>query len=308
LGSEPTNWRGEVQQTLRGFANVFASYRAQYQWEPQPDSPAALGLAREEEFAGAWSDEPVADLLLGLVALQVTSAVEHLEALTRLLDDEPMVFAPATVTRAVLEAAGRCWWLLDPNLPLDQCLHRAITERLYGLWEDSKYPEAVGPKAVWERKIERILGEAEARGIRNGKGSTYVAPYVGAKRPAATQLIRDLLGSPELGSTLYRHLSGIAHATPSLGMSIDPEAAKQGLTTAHLVIRPDSVILLTTAGILGFSSAFDRLLVFYGWDPWAWAKWRQFGVAKLSRMLNEAPSPERRHFDPDEVEPPSHCT
>jgi hypothetical protein len=307
VGTNLQNWRVEVQQTLHGFANVFATYREQYQWRPLRDSPAALALAREEEFAGAWSDEPVADLL-GLAALQVTSAVEHLEAVTRLLDDEPMVFAPATVTRAVLEAAGRCWWLLDPDLPFAQCLHRALTERLYGIWENSKFPEAIRPKVVWERKIKRILSEAEARGIPHGKGSTRVPPYIGAARPAPTQLIRDLLGSPELGSVVYRHLSAIAHATPSLAMGVDPEAAEENLRAAHLVVQADSVILLALGGTLGFSSSFDRLLAFYGWDPWGWTNWRQFGLSKLWRMLNEVPSPERRHFDPDELEPPSHPT
>jgi hypothetical protein len=307
VGTDVKNWRVEVQQTLHGLTNVFAGYRERYQWEPQPDSPASLALAREEQFAGAWSDEPVADLL-SLTALQVTSAVEHLEAVTRLLDDEPMVFPPATVTRAVLEAAGRSWWLLDPDLPFAECLHRAITERLYGIWENSKFPEAVRPKAVWERKIKRILSEAEARGIPNKRGSTGVPPYVGAARPKSTQLIQDLLGSAELGSVVYRLLSGIAHATPSLAMGVDPEAVEQDLKTAHLVVRADSVILLALGGTLGFSSAFDRLLVFYGWDPWAWAHWRPFGLSKLWGMLNDVPSPERRHFDPDEAEPPSHCT
>ncbi len=304
MGTDLENWRVEVQQTLHGFANTFASYRASYQWEPQPDSPAALALARQAKFSGAWSDEPVEDLL-GLAALQVTSAVEHLEAVTRLLEDDPMVFAPATVTRAALEAAGRSWWLLDAELPLDQCLHRAITERLYGIWENRKFPEAIRPKVVWDRKINRILSEAEARGIPNGRGSTSVPPYVGAKRPASTRLIRDLLGSAELGSVVYRHLSAIAHATPSLAMAIDPEAAEQDLRAAHLVVQADSVILLTLGGTLGFSSAFDRLLVFFGWDPWAWTRWSRFALSKLWGMLDEVPSPERRHFDPDKVEPPS---
>jgi hypothetical protein len=59
VGTDLQTWRVEVQQTLHGLTNVFAGYRERYQWEPQSDSPAALALAREEEFAGAWSDEPV---------------------------------------------------------------------------------------------------------------------------------------------------------------------------------------------------------------------------------------------------------
>lgn len=101
----------EVQQALAGFANIFVSYRSQFRWEPSPGSLAAEAKRREPEVAGAWSDEPVADLL-ALVSLQMTSAAEHLEGATRVLEDEPMVFVPASVARGSSRpqaAAGGSW-------------------------------------------------------------------------------------------------------------------------------------------------------------------------------------------------------
>lgn len=296
----------EVQQTLAGFANVFASYRSEFHWEPSPGSLAAEATRREPEVAGAWSDEPVADLL-ALVSLQMTSAAEHLEGVARVLGDEPMVFVPASVARGVVEAAGRSWWLLDPDLTLDQRVHRALTERLYGIWENSKYPEEVRGREAWDRKIARILGEAERREVPFVTGTDRRAPYVGAeRRPASTWLTQQLFDSEEIGAVFYRHLSAIAHATTSLAQGVDPDLEEHELAPAatHLVVRADSVILLAFGASWAFSSAFDRLIGFYGWDTVPWLSWQRFGLSKLWDMLKAVPRTERRIADPDEFAPP----
>ncbi len=296
----------EVQQTLAGFANIFASYRSEFGWEPSPGSLAAEATRREAEVAGAWSDEPVADLL-ALVSLQMTSAAEHLEGVARVLEDEPMVFVPASVARGAVEAAGRSWWLLDPNLTLDQRVHRALTERLYGIWENSKYPERVRGREVWERKIARILGEAARREVPFATGTDRRAPYVGAeRRPPSTRLTQELFGSKEIGAVVYRHLSAIAHATTSLARGVDPDLEEHEVTPAgaHLVVNADSVILLGLGASWAFSSAFNRLIVFYGWDATSWLSWRQFRLSKLWRMLEAVPRTGRRIPDPDEFAPP----
>ncbi len=69
-------------------------------------------------------------------------------------------------------------------------------------------------------------------------------------------------------------------------------------------MRADSVILLALGASWAFSSAFDRLIVFYGWDATSWLSWRRFGLSKLWGMLEALPTTERRIADPDEFAPP----
>jgi hypothetical protein len=59
------------------------------------------------------------------------------DPLAQLLEPPFTLYAWATVARQGLEAAGRAYWLVDPNLALEERIHRSLSEQLKSVTEQA---------------------------------------------------------------------------------------------------------------------------------------------------------------------------
>ncbi len=78
---------------LNSTIEVSARFRFPYSFSPAPASQAEREFAHQAAFAGAWGDEPLAEILTPTFLL-VNSAEDHLRALGRLLVEEDSRYAP----------------------------------------------------------------------------------------------------------------------------------------------------------------------------------------------------------------------
>ena len=274
-----------LRPRLEGFVNCADSYREQHPdpTSPLPTSPMAAEVAQEATLAGAppWGDDPVYQAYAA-AALQLTAAEDYLRGMVRLLEQPITIYSLAVVGRAALEACARSWWLHDPAIDHHERVGRAMTERLYAMTEDSKVARHADPTAVSRLagRIDGILAAAAALGFRIDRPERK-APFVGQPRPYSTTLIADLLsvrgGGQDLGEVVFRHLSGVHHAT--IGGLTSP-LAEPGHAGSQL-LRPGAITHTVTAVALAYTEAFGRALERYGWDPEMWEQWVRHALGGL---------------------------
>jgi hypothetical protein len=123
-------------------------------------------------------------------------ALEHLGTLSNALvpGNAPLLFAPFTLMRTALEAAGYAAWAWEIGLPTGERAERGLRLRWANLDE-----------------VVKGTGDAAAAATRDGLG-------VPGGPPAAVAVLGELLPTPygggRLGERLYRQLAGRSHAMP----------------------------------------------------------------------------------------------
>jgi hypothetical protein len=124
------------------------------------------------------------------------AALEHLATLSNALvpGNSPLLFAPFTLMRTALEAAGYAAWAWEPALPAGQRAERGLRLRWGNLDE-----------------VLKMTGSLATKATRDGLG-------VSGGPPAAVDVLGALLPAPfaggRLGERLYRQLAGRGHAMP----------------------------------------------------------------------------------------------
>lgn len=156
---------------------------------------ARANSAPNSEAANLLSRQPIPPELEH-AEMRLIGAFEHLGTLSNALvpGNAPLLFAPFTLMRTALEAAGYAAWAWAPGLSADQRAERGLRLRWANLDE-----------------VIKGTGDARSRATRDALG-------VQGGPPAAVDVLGALLPTPyaggRLGERLYRQLAGRGHAMP----------------------------------------------------------------------------------------------
>jgi hypothetical protein len=269
-------YRLDVQRGLYDLVRMAAAVQRDAQWAPAAGSPAASTAATDARWSDrAWGQRPMRDAYLAAV-LPLASAQDHLEHLAHAIGTGPLAFAYGTLARGSMEAAGRAWWLLDPDIDDARRLGRYMTDRLYSWQETVRLADGItgADQDVREQQTQRMEAVA-ACAERHGflvRRQQRVPVSVGEPRPTSMKLLDAILADPadglSTGATLYRMLSAVAHATlygllqPTQVLHQNPD----GSAMAGVAIDDLQLAQMTLGPVLAYSRAMTSLSALWGWD------------------------------------------
>ena len=207
---------GEVIGEVATFAQQFGETADA---DPLPGSQGDQELNHNEETgpSGPWGRRPV-ERAYNTAALLYAAAGQYLRALRQLLNDDIALFGFQAITRALLEAAARSWWILDPEQTVRQRVERAYDELYYSFHEMQKVANVIGGDLARQVAEDvRLRAEAVALGLpeRTQRSSPFRRPLgIGIVRPVNTDLVPALLSCMGIdnGERWYRTFSGIVHS------------------------------------------------------------------------------------------------
>jgi hypothetical protein len=260
-----------IVTTVQGFLGFVDRVELAHLTEPANDSRAAMELAQINP--GRQHNLVVVS---EMAATRLVVARSQLEAAAAVLDLRDAIPPIAVLARSALEAAGRAWWLLDPEISADRRLARFEAEYLYGLeqrcWIVEDEPRlSANARADLDRHHARVM--------------SYELPV--ERRPGSTELIERLLQPPKSamkrpGRVMYRLLSGWPHASVhAILMDVDFFSS-----TWH----PMNI------AFIGCFNALDRL---FDYAQIAIEEWRIWARDTLEKLVQLAPAAY------DEEAPPS---
>lgn len=180
----------------------------------RPGSPAAQ--QRATLSAPPWDDEAVRYLVFPPTRL-LSSMYDHLRGLAFAIQPECPLFVIPVLSRAVVEAAARSWWMLEPSRPLEEAVARRLNEVLRMNRElAARVPPAADPAvtiAAGRRYgLKELLDKGEVR-------------WFEIARPRSTNVARQLFESMgaegQLADLPYTVLSNILHSDMAVLMRID---------------------------------------------------------------------------------------
>jgi hypothetical protein len=206
------------------------------------------------------------------VAQLVEVAGDHISAFAKLIAPPIEVIATWTAMRALLEAAARAKWLLEPGLDTKTRVARSVALRFVGLVEQQRFVRSAQPDRVpWLReRMNEVERDANSWGLPTIKDKDGKRIGVGVRVPRATDLIEETLGESEL----YRLMSAVAHGHHWAILALcyrqverpAPEQLRDGYKPMKKIVHPAALLMLgATAGRVMGTVTWDQCL-YYGWD------------------------------------------
>jgi len=243
--------------------------------DPVAGSQADSELNFNQEMGpkGPWGRAPV-EHAYTTASLLYGAAGQYLRSLRQLLNDDIALFGFQVIARALLEAAARSWWILDPTCSVRERVERAYDEQYYSFNELRKLADVMGGEfANQVRSDVRLRVDVAELGLdeRTEKNASFGRPIgVGSPRLKATEVVAALTSHLEIadGERWYRIFSGIAHSAlyaqigywePVGGPGVAPEHLEPALPTTAIAYAA----VLSIAAYLG---AIERHALLYGRD------------------------------------------
>lgn len=213
--------------------------------EPIPGSQAWRELEGFEDSQAVRSAYSQGSLL-------IESAADHMFALRAACEEPVTVFAPWTLTRAVLEASARAQWLLDHSIDVKTRVERSMTMRLSGLENQRKLPDLAtfSDRDRIDQRVLSVLEAASARQIDEKRSKRKKERVIGFGdgMPGSTGLVAQVLDA----EAEYRLASGVAHADPSILIPLGfAKSDKPNLLEKHT--QPISIVFVCMRAIEWFS-------------------------------------------------------
>ena len=224
---------------------------------------------------GPWSPNPVAFATM-LADCRLLAAEDHLRGLRAVLADGSAMQAALSMSRAVLEAAARAWWLLDPGIDARTRVARGMTERLTELSQRIRSGgQLKGPciRAAVQEQATILAGARQHRFPVIAKGVTAV---VGERPPTSSELVRRMLCDPDLpggqlGRLVYAELSSAVHGRLE-GRTWRREWQMLGRPLRLGEEDLQVVVWAACCAISGYSEARGRHSLLYGLDHGRWER------------------------------------
>jgi hypothetical protein len=266
-------------------AYVRCGYQARYNRGDLRAADGSQALAELDEshrrFDGVWSLDPI-DAAIGLAAAYMAAAEDHLVGLARLARPPRLTMSTSAVSRAMFEAAARCWWLLDPAATVDERVARGVNERLYGLREKAKDDPANANHYATQE--EKLLAGADSAGLPRTSGGHWVLKG----RADNTMLVDSMVATlPHEGDGgVYRGLTAIAHASlGGIASVLVPDGNHP--IGGRLELSPGSTFQVLAGGVLVYEAIMDRAFAFLAWDATTWVSWKSTGHNRLAEVQAE---------------------
>ena len=241
----------------------------------------------------ADTGEPWVSQASHLALLRMVAMEDGMSGVAGLLSDrqaEGGVFTPWVVGRFVIENAALLWWLMEPDLDVQNRIARALTDRVRSHQEAGKVERDMGiDDPLSANRLERIRAQARSLGMEFHDPPRQGWSVGGQHRPERTDLVKMLFDAADLegGVVAYRYLTGVSHG--------ERFALMQHMGTPHetdlgRLVQPqvtiEQVALLVAAVLLAVVTAVDRAVPYFGWDPEMWSQWSHHAVNLIAGHLS----------------------
>jgi hypothetical protein len=290
---------GPVREALAALLDASDQLSNERGWLPAADSPAMAELADGAQFKGSstWGDPIQAAHNWG--QLLVVHTGDCARALVRELSQSAApVYAQFVLARAVLEAAGRAWWLFEPGIGLRLRVARVINERIFGLHQQLRLPLPEEYLARARERLNELFAEAARLGFGTVGGPRADIGYLEETRPGQTELVTNLLsadGDSSLEAFVYGFFSAVAHGTTfGLTSSVEANAPSAprtpGVTWGAVKTRSPDVVHVLAAVILGTREAQGRRNELFGWASESWEAAAREALQSVRQATGPGPS------------------
>ena len=252
--------------------------------------PEAGSQAHREIFengisgpGGLWPPRALDTAFTLAGGIFIGAAGEYLMSLRQVFSSPMALYGFQVLTRSLVEASARAWWLLDAAISPRERVARAAVERLFSLNEVEKVERAAerGPEEHYERSMKLRVQLAQLGLAEDLDKRGHLIGYEGVRRVESTRLGTAFLTSLGLrsGELVYRTLSGISHSALYAVLQykdaeVVPGADRAALNSNLPVQAVVNAAVLATSSYLG---AVTRHAHMYGRD-WETLERKRFDV------------------------------
>lgn len=281
-----------IVEALESIVQVSAIARYPHRFDVVGGSPAEAEFAKQGNFAGPWSNEPLAEVT-GVANLLIFAAEENLRSMATLIASGSL-YGPFTLARSAFEASAHAWWILDPDVDLMERLCRGGNFILYSHYERRKLEREMGTTETRGRKIDAIFATADQAHLRMTPSKKGSPRWLGSGWKDTTSLCRLLWQDPSdpdstVGAVIYRYLSATPHGTlHGILRSARPVEGLPGGSTGTMAVQQvnASELAMFAASVLcAYVRAADRQMAYFGWTGSAWDTWKTSVNQKLEPLM-----------------------
>lgn len=266
----------QIASHLRGASLLIGQLAiGDLRWEGLNGSPAGLDHARIGASRGAGHVVALMSGAGGLAQLGLVVAAFELDGLAHLLlADEPFIYGPIAVSRAIGEVCGRVWWLMEPGIDPEKRLARALLEQLFGAHEAARMETAaklpLGSTGA-TFPVDTVTDKITALGMSweiSDRGRVTVQ-QIG--RPTTTSLFQEMYTDGLVESArrmLYSMESAVVHGSiHGLRLQLQYEqTGADGVSEFSTDVDQGFLDGSAMVSLFAFEAALDRAVIYLGWD------------------------------------------
>lgn len=287
---EPT--RHDVTALLGTSVEVVQGLRWRNDHFPEPGSSAHRAWVHVRQPHGSVAFHAYAN-----AASQLGGAEDSIRAIELLLQEGEHSVASFVLARAVIEACGRAYVLLDPSLPEDERSALAVREKLEELHTLERLMHSRDPHGL-DPAVQADLSDTRRRLTGLQDGARDAGLIVPRERPSFTRVVNEVLSLDENGTLATIAVAGyssLAHAVP---LMLVANAWRQDSSLGHEwgvgFSEPDysQVVDLVVTIMLAYSRAVSRQIDAYDWPRSAWDRWVGHVRAVLRRAIRASQASE----------------
>lgn len=239
-------------------------------------SEAATDTRQERRYRDTWGANPQQDAIMRAL-MSLGHGVDHLIGMSYLFNAPEVAHGPVTLSRTVVSASSRAYWLLAPGIGARERLRRGMNVRLESLAEQLRVVHGVERWAASADKLRDQVAAITSSATRHDfdvqfgrKVAGVVQHYLDPKMPSEMELagLLPIAGNgfdPAL--THYRLASASVHAQPhSIGLVTLERAGRtiDGVTPMQSIVSLANTAVWCGPAVVSFYVACTQALQIVG--------------------------------------------
>ncbi len=293
----------DIAQHVTRLATEVAAFLHESQ-PPWIGTPAGGELSHDGEYAGAWGNHPVQQVLL-LPATLLLHTDDHLSGIAGVLRAPETVMTHQTLTRAALASCAVTHHVLEPGIGVRERLRRGMNVYLLSFAEQINMTDDQHLDALVQpfRRMEDIVNAARAHGFGVSKATRGLkkirrpidVPHLGVAPLSEMELVRQLVSGDDddpVGLLVYRMGSAFTHGQPHVLNMLNLQRLSspvEGMGLARVGVSTAEVVRDTAPIVYGVHRTMLRACEHYGWDIRRWQTVAQPAVRYWAEGLQALP-------------------
>lgn len=212
---------------------------------------------------------------------QLNQAVDHLRGAAATLRAPSVIYSTYTLYRSAAESAANAYYLADLQVDTRVRVARWLSLRLKGYEEKTRaVDDEQRPQMVADYKM--CVAQAKDAGfdlVKAPRRHEYVTPFVvdGKPYPSALKLVGELYADldPDMGKTLYRFTSAIAHGqdhgTAAMRIGQPEQTEDDRVVSVAAGVTFDDMLTFALTAFAGLRIATERVADYCGWETKTWS-------------------------------------
>lgn len=230
-------------------------------WYPAPGSVAEADQLWAEGLGSGWAENPIRSNL-DLVRRLISAGLDHTAGMATLMGTN-LARAPLAAARAAMEAVAAAAFMMDSDQGTKERLRRGLNLRLHELEEKRRGVDG-DLKQEAHDAIQSIVDAAPSAdlAVTWKQGRFPHIPNARNSTDNAAWMVGDLLMHQDVGTSLYRSMSGAIHSRDDVTYLLMWEW--DGYSQPR--VRDRDVTFATMGAVLALIALVPRIAAYTGWD------------------------------------------